>query len=135
MTDSHLNLPIIRLSNKLLEDDFYPFKKLNKMPFAMIAHILYKKIDELQCATHSNLVIKFIKNELGFKGILFSDDLCMKALKGSYKNRARKAMLAGCDILLHCDSNLSNILKSCDGAGFSSKELINKIDLINEAFS
>ena len=57
-------------------------------------------------------LISFIKNELGFKGILFSDDLCMKALKGSFKNRARKAINAGCDIVLqmHESGELKELL-------------------------
>ena len=51
----------------------------------------------------------------------------MKALKGAYINRARKAILAGCDIVLHCEPNIQNILKSCEGAGFASIGLLRKI--------
>ena len=61
---------------------------------------------------------KIIKNQIGFKGILFSDDLCMKALKGGYyEKRAKKAIVAGCDIVLHCEPNLEYIIKSTEGAG------------------
>jgi len=126
-TDSHLDLPVIKSSKIQLQEDFYPFIKLKKMPLAMIAHIKYLELDKIECATYSKLIINYIKNEIGFKGILLSDDLCMKALKGSYVNRAKKAILAGCDIVLHCDPNLLNIIKTCEGAGYASEKLIKKV--------
>ena len=129
--DSHFYLPIIKSSKKVLQEDFYPFIKLNKQPLAMIAHIKYLDLDREKCATYSKSIINFIKNKLGFEGILFSDDLCMKALKGSYINRARNAIKAGCDIVLHCEPNISNAVKSCDGAGYASKNLIKKIKELN----
>lgn len=132
--DSHLELPIIGSSKKALEEDIFPFIQLNKMPLAMIAHIKYKCLDSSNCATYSKKIIKFIKEEIGFNGILISDDLCMKALNGSYINRAKKAKEAGCDIILHCEPNLSNITKSCEGAGFVSKNLLIKIKKLKSFF-
>ena len=125
--DSHHDLPVIKFSKKVLQEDFYPFIKLKKMPLAMLAHIKYLDLDKIECATHSKVTISFIKNQIGFKGILLSDDLCMKALKGKYQTRARKAIEAGCDIVLHCEPGLSNVIKSCEGAGYASEILINKI--------
>ena len=125
--DSHYDLPIIKYSKKVLQEDFYPFIKLKNMPLAMLAHIKYLDLDKIECATHSKLTINFIKNQIGFNGILLSDDLCMKALKGKYQSRAKKAIEAGCDIVLHCDPSLPNIVKSCEGAGYASKILIKKI--------
>ena len=125
--DSHYYLPIIKSSKQVLQEDFYPFKKLNKQPFAMIAHIKYLDLDKEKCATYSEPIISFIKNKLGFEGILFSDDLCMKALKGSYIYRAKNAIKAGCDIVLHCEPNISNTKKSCEGAGYASIRLMEKI--------
>ena len=93
----------------------------------MIAHIKYLDLDREKCATYSKSIIRFIKNKLGFEGILFSDDLCMKALKGSYIKRAKNAIEAGCDIVLHCQPNISNAVKSCEGAGYVSKSLMKKI--------
>ena len=103
------------------------FSSLNKQLLAMVAHIKYLDLDKENCATYSEPIISFIKNKLGFKGILFSDDLCMKALKGSYINRAKNAIKAGCDIVLHCEPNISNAAKSCDGAGYAPKTLMKKI--------
>ena len=135
-SDSHLELPIINATEKLLEEDFYPFIKLNNMPLAMIAHIKYSNLDKIFCATFSKVIIHdYIRDKIGFKGILLSDDLCMKALKGSYYHRAKKAIDAGCDILLHCDANLSNTYNSYLGAGLVSKKLLNKIHLAKKSIS
>ena len=125
--DSHHYLPIIKSSKKVLKEDFYPFKSLNNQLLAMIAHIKYLDLDKEKCATYSELIISFIRNKLGFEGILFSDDLCMKALKGPYIYRARNAIKAGCDIVLHCEPNISNTVKSCEGAGYASIRLIEKM--------
>ena len=79
----------------------------------MTAHIRYKRLDDKNSATHSKFIIKeIIRRKIGFNGILFSDDLCMKALKGSYFIRAKKAIDAGCDIVLHCEPNLKYIAKT-----------------------
>ena len=94
----------------------------------MTAHIKYNKLDYKNCATNSKFIIKeIIRKKIGFKGILFSDDLCMKALKGSYFARAKKAINAGCDIVLHCEPNIKYIIKSTSGAGKISKELNKKL--------
>ncbi len=133
--DSHLELPIIKSNYNSLKDDFYPFIKLNKMPLAMIAHIKYNYLDANNCATYSKFLInKVIKQEIGFKGILLSDDLCMKALKGSFKYRAKKAIEAGCNIVLHCDPTLTNIRKSTDGAGEVPKKLLSQINDLKNLF-
>ena len=134
--DSHLELPEINTKEKLLEKDFLPFIKLSHMPLAMIAHIKYSSLDKNLCATYSSVIIdKYIRGKIGFNGILLSDDLCMKALKGPYSNRAKKARNAGCDILLHCDGNLSNTYNSYLGAGFVSKSLLRKIHLVKKSIS
>lgn len=135
-SDSHLELPEVKIKEKLLEEDFFPFIKLNFMPLAMIAHIKYLNLDNKLCATYSRVIINnYIRDKIGFHGILLSDDLCMKALKGSYTQRAKKAIEAGCDILLHCDANLSNTYKSYLGAGFVSKPLLKKIRLVKKSIS
>ena len=126
--DSHQKLPEIDSSISKLEDDFYPFKKLQNIDSAMTAHIRYKRLDDKNSATHSKFIIKeIIRKKIGFNGILFSDDLCMKALKGSYFFRAKKAIDAGCDIVLHCEPNLKYIIRSTLGAGKVSRELKKKL--------
>ena len=132
-SDSHLMLPTISNKDKELNEDFFPFVKLNFMPIAMIAHIKYSSFDSHNCATYSKKIIQnLIRSKIGFKGILISDDLCMKALKGSYFYRAKKAINAGCEIVLHCEPNLSKIYKSTLGAGLASSKLIKKLKSIKK---
>ena len=71
-------------------------------------------------------IISFIKNKLGFEGILFSDDLCMKALKGSYINRAKMLLRQVVILFFIVSQIISNAIKSCEGAGYASKDLMKK---------
>ncbi len=126
--DSHLTLPEIDSPISQLDQDFFPFRVLKNAPAAMTAHIKFKKLDSKNSATHSSVIIQeIIRKKLGFKGVLFSDDLCMKALKGSYFCRAKKAIIAGCDIVLHCDPNINKIINSTLGAGVVSANLKKKL--------
>ena len=75
----------------------------------MTAHIIFKKIDEKNPVTHSKKLIKLIRNKIGFKNILISDDLSMKSLKGNLKENAIKAFNAGCNLVLHCNGNLKEM--------------------------
>ena len=107
--DSHNFTPIINKDNKyLFKNDFKSFKN-KKTLFAMTAHIIFKKIDEKNPVTHSKKLIKLIRNKIGFKNILISDDLSMKSLKGNLKENAIKAFNAGCNLVLHCNGNLKEM--------------------------
>jgi len=103
--DSHHALPVVDAPRKdLSTTDFAPFKDLaDQSPMAMTAHILYRSIDEANPATLSaSLISDVIRGEMGFDGLLMSDDLDMKALPGIRAARARNALAAGCDIILQC---------------------------------
>lgn len=108
LVDSHLSLPIVDASLEALrQSDFAPFKALNDMPMAMTAHVVYSAIDHEHCATLSRTVIQnAIRDEIGFDGLLMSDDLSMKALQGAFEDRALNALNAGCDIILHCNGDM-----------------------------
>jgi len=110
--DSHKDMPVVKLNYKNLNSsDFLPFK-LNKSLFAMTAHILYKKIDNKNVATFSKKIIsKVIRKEIGFKGILISDDISMKALKHDLITNAKKSISAGCNLVLYCGGNYKHSLK------------------------
>jgi beta-N-acetylhexosaminidase len=69
----------------------------------MTAHILYTALDAQEVATCSSSVIRLIRKELGFDGLLMSDDLSMGALSGHPGARAKRALVAGCDVALHCN--------------------------------
>jgi len=115
-TDSHFELPVVdAYLDDLLETDFYPFIELKDAPYAMTAHIIYKTIDPLNCATQSRKVIGVIRNEIGFKGMIMTDDLSMKALSGSFAERACRSLDAGCDIILHCNGDMRE-MKEIAGA-------------------
>ncbi len=110
--DSHLKMPIVNLKEKILDKiDFYPFKS-SSSKLAMTAHILYKKIDSKNISTFSSKVIKkIIRKKIGFKGILMSDDISMKALKYDLVTNAKKSLAAGCNLVLYCAGNIQDNLK------------------------
>lgn len=123
--DSHETLPTINLSRTELEPHFIPFIMNAHCPWAMTAHIVYPAIDPEVCATQSSLVIqKVIREDIGFKGFLISDDLAMKALTGSFAERAQKSLSAGCDAILHCSGNMIEMKEIIKGISrFSKKEM------------
>jgi beta-N-acetylhexosaminidase len=105
MVDSHLHLPTVAVSLETLRaHDFLPFQHLTDCPAAMTAHVVYEAIDPKAPGTVSRKVIQsVIRKEIGFDGLLMSDDLSMKALGGSFESRTDKAYAAGCDLVLHCN--------------------------------
>jgi len=106
--DSHESLPVIDTALPDLEaSDFVPFAALRDMPAAMTAHVLMRALDEERPVTVSARIIsEVIRGTIGFEGLLFSDDLGMKALGGTFAERTREAIAAGCDIALHCSGDL-----------------------------
>ncbi len=105
--DSHLELPRVSASRKELEEtDFKAFKLLSNAPLGMTAHVVYEAIDPDRPATTSPLVVeKIIRGHIGFRGLLMSDDLSMKALSGDFGDRARAVFAAGVDVALHCNGD------------------------------
>lgn len=105
--DSHEDLPIVSASIKELQDtDFIPFIELNDVPLAMTAHIIYESIDMLNPATLSPSLINAIRQYIGFKAIIVTDDINMKALTGDLKSIVKGAIHAGCDLVMHCNGDL-----------------------------
>ncbi len=103
VVDSHMELPRVTASMEELETDIQPFKSLSTTPMGMTAHIVYPVWDALHCASMSPKIIdEIIRGQIGFDGLLLSDDLDMKALKGEVPERARDVVAAGCDIALNC---------------------------------
>ena len=75
----------------------------------MTAHIIYKDIDPINTATHSKKIINIIRNKIGFRNLIISDDISMKALKYSIKSNTQKALSAGCNLILHCNAKYSEM--------------------------
>jgi beta-N-acetylhexosaminidase len=118
MVDSHLDLPVVTATREVLNQlDFAPFKSLTAAPLAMTAHVKYTAFDEHQPATTSSDMISLIRNDIGFDGLLMTDDLSMKALPGTIADRAVASRGAGCDVLLHCNGNLHEMQIVGDHAG------------------
>ena len=111
-SDSHKKLPIINKNKSfLIKNDFKCFKNSRSL-FAMTAHILFKKIDSKNCATHSKKTIEeFIRRKIGYRGIIISDDISMKALKYDVVKNALKALNAGCNLALYCKGSSKESLK------------------------
>ena len=110
--DSHLKMPKVHLSVQELDKiDFYPFK-FTSAKLAMTAHILYSKIDSKNVSTFSRKIIsEIIRKKIGFKGILLSDDISMKALKYDLITNAKKSLSAGCNLVLYCAGNIKDNYK------------------------
>lgn len=107
--DSHKNLPRVTASRAELATDFAPFKALNTLSMGMSAHIVMEAIDPEWPATQSPACIKVIREEIGFDGLLITDDVSMQALDGTVQVRAKRALAAGCDVVLHCNGDLAEM--------------------------
>lgn len=111
--DSHHDLPRVDATLETLKQtDFEPFKALNKVAMAMTAHIIYDAIDPDHPATTSPLMInEIIRGYIGFDGLLMSDDVSMNALSGDYAQRTQSIFAAGCDIVLHCNGLMEEMVE------------------------
>jgi beta-N-acetylhexosaminidase len=107
--DSHVDLPVVSTSlDELGMTDFVPFHQLRDMPAAMTAHVVFSSIDPVNPASTSLKVTQdIIRGEIGFDGLLLSDDLGMNALTGSVAERTRAVLYAGSDLALHCSGDLA----------------------------
>lgn len=119
LVDSHVGLP--RVETPLIElrrSDFLPFHRLRDMPWGISAHVVYIDIDPVRPATTSATVIsQCIRGEIGFDGVLVTDDLSMGALSGTLGERVRAALSAGCELALHCNGKLEEMAAVVEAAG------------------
>ena len=110
--DTHFSLPrVATAAEELGVSDFVPFRALAQdCPCAITAHVVFEAIDPQHPATTSpRVVLQIIRGEIGFEGLLLTDDLSMNALSGSLGARTKAAMLAGCDIALHCNGKMDEM--------------------------
>ncbi|ORE98253.1 beta-N-acetylhexosaminidase [Aurantimonas sp. 22II-16-19i] len=116
--DSHHELPRVDAPRaELARTDFAPFRALHTLPAAMTAHILYTDIDPRHPATLSKIVIdSVIRTEIGFDGLLMSDDMSMKALSGDLYDLSAAALMAGCDVVLHCNGDMAEMRRVASAA-------------------
>lgn len=108
--DSHHTLPRVRaLLADLAERDFLPVRALADLPMGMTAHVVFEALDRDRPATLSRVVLAHLRHELGFGGLLITDDIGMNALGGGMDTRASQALSAGCDVVLHCSGDLTEM--------------------------
>jgi beta-N-acetylhexosaminidase len=118
MADSHAALPRVATSaEELSATDFVTFRSLNQCPMAMTAHVVYEDIDAQRPATTSPKMIRdVIRGEIGFDGLLMSDDVSMGALSGPISVRTKGALFAGCDVVLHCNGGMEEMKEVAEEA-------------------
>lgn len=118
--DSHKGLPVVTLSRAdLTAQDFSPFRALAHLPMGMTGHMVLQELADGP-TTLSADVVRVIREDIGFSGLLLTDDLSMGALGGPIGTRARRALDAGCDIALHCNGEMSEmaaVMAELPGAG------------------
>ena len=117
--DSHLELPVVEASRAELEAvDFPPFAAMADAPMGMTAHVVFTTLDKTAPATLSRKVItSVIRRQIGFRGLLMTDDLSMKALSGSFAEKTQRALAAGCDLVLHCNGQMDEMAEVAEAAG------------------
>jgi len=114
--DSHNFTPIINKDRSYLyKNDFKAFE-LKKSLFAMTAHVIFKKIDPKNTVTHSKKMIRIIRNKIKFKNLIISDDLSMKSLKYTIAENTEKSFSAGCNLALHCNGNLKEMIQVAENS-------------------
>lgn len=121
VVDSHLGLPVVDAAEADLTDvDFAPFRALNDLPMGMTAHLVYSALDA-RPATTSDAVMRLIRDEIGFDGLIMTDDISMKALTGSLTDISQASLAAGCDVILHCNGDLAARTEVAEAAGVMSE--------------
>lgn len=129
--DSHHQLPRVEAPLAELEAvDFVPFVALADIPMAMTAHIVYAAVDPVNPATTSSVVIsQIIRQKIGFQGLLLSDDVSMNALSGDCGERCKAIFAAGCDIVLHCNADSSEMHLVADNSPEMSGDVLRRATL------
>ena len=123
LVDSHHELPVVEADGEALAVDLEPFERLRDAAMGMTSHILYTAWDPDRPASQSPFVIhEIIRDRIGFDGFLMSDDIGMEALAGNHGQRAVACVAAGCDVALHCDGKMENMLSVADAVGDISPE-------------
>ena len=117
VVDSHFDLPQVdaRLDD-LMNTDFAPFRALNDIPLGMTGHLVFSALDDAPSTT-SPRVMRLIREEIGFDGLIMTDDISMKALQGGLADLSTKALAAGCDVILHCNGIFEEMVEITEVSG------------------
>jgi beta-N-acetylhexosaminidase len=123
VVDSHHDCPVVDAgADELTVTDFEPFHRLADMPWAMTAHVVYSVFDREPATMSRRLIDRVIRRQIGFDGVLVSDDIGMGALSGRLAERVENALHAGCDLVLHCSGVLDEMADIAETARSISAE-------------
>lgn len=129
--DSHEELPYVSASiEELRARDFIPFCQCAPCTnvWMMTAHIAYDSLDDEILTFSPQLVADIIRGEMGFDGVLISDDLAMGALCAhDLTSRAQRTRAAGHDLALYCIPAITDMTQICEGAGFMTEAVFAKL--------
>ncbi|HWL61742.1 MAG TPA: beta-N-acetylhexosaminidase [Steroidobacteraceae bacterium] len=118
VADSHLALPVDRRDLADLTEDVLPYRRLiaNELSAVMMAHVLFPAVDSVPASFSSRWVTGYLRGELGFRGVVFADDLTMEgaSVLGGIVERAEAALAAGCDVLPVCNRR-DQVMRLLDG--------------------
>ncbi|QTK78448.1 Beta-hexosaminidase [Agrobacterium tumefaciens] len=137
MVDSHHELPVVDVPVEELDaHDFIPFRALNNELMGMSAHLVFNAVDRERPATTSPKVIEeIIRGRIGFDGLLMSDDSSMNALKGTLGERAANIVAGGCDIVLHCNGVMSEMLQVVKEVPVLSGRTLERVRAVEAGFT
>ncbi|MGD9842030.1 MAG: beta-N-acetylhexosaminidase [Steroidobacteraceae bacterium] len=107
VADSHVALPVDRRRYVDMSNDIHPYERLidNQLPAVMAAHVVFEQVDNVPASFSRKWLVDELRGKLGFSGAVFSDDLSMEgaSIMGPMPQRAHKALVAGCDMVLICN--------------------------------
>jgi beta-N-acetylhexosaminidase len=129
VVDSHLELPRVKADAAALESDIRPFASLHDAPAGMSAHVVFEAWDPDHPATLSRKVVsEIIRGRIGFDGLLFTDDIDMKALSGTPGEKALGALAAGCDVVLDCWARMPEMIEITGLLPDASAKCLERLD-------
>ncbi len=131
--DTHHDLPRVAETKDALERDFAPFREHADAFMGMSAHLIYEAIDPDAPGTLSAAVIDVVRSDIGFDGLLMTDDISMGALSGSVDERSARALSAGCDVVLHCNGELPDMQAAMRGIGSMNDTAALRASAVEEA--
>jgi len=129
MCDTHKEMPTVNANAEELEHDLAPFRALNSALIGMTGHLKFPIWDADNPATLSPTIIKdIIRGDIGFDGLLLTDDIDMEALEGTIPERSAAAHQAGCDIVLNCWAKIDDMTGICEALPAMSVEIAGRLD-------
>lgn len=121
--DSHHDLPRISAeAEELQRVDFAAFRPFAGLPLGMTAHLVFEAFDPEAAATVSARMMRAIRQDIGFTGLVMTDDISMQALSGDVADRGAASLAAGCDAVLHCNGDLAEMQALTDRVGAMTPE-------------